>query len=73
MPCPKCAVEDVDGTCIHEVMTAVRADREDAASCPVCDGEAVEMGSLGRRRHYWCRACGMQFNKTDSGEPNNGS
>jgi tRNA(Ile2) C34 agmatinyltransferase TiaS len=61
MACAKCTGEDVDGTCLHEVMAAVRADREEAVSCPTCDGEAGEMGSLGLRKHYQCRACGMQF------------
>jgi len=31
--------------------------------CPVCDGESVLMGSLGRLNWYRCVNCGMEFNQ----------
>lgn len=37
-----------------------------APSCPVCadGGYAIELGSLGRRIHYRCRNCGVDFSNT---------
>jgi rubredoxin len=29
--------------------------------CPVCGGEGIPLGTLGKLRHYTCRNCGMQF------------
>lgn len=33
------------------------------APCPVCDGEAHEMGVMGSLRWFRCRQCGAEFNK----------
>lgn len=30
-------------------------------SCPTCDGDGVLLGTLGRRTHYRCRQCGLNF------------
>lgn len=30
-------------------------------SCPACEGSGEEVGTLGRRAHYRCRQCGMEF------------
>jgi transposase-like protein len=30
-------------------------------NCPVCDGEGIELGTLGNLTHYRCRDCGMTF------------
>ena len=32
-------------------------------NCPVCQGEAGKMGTLGNLTHYQCRACGMMFSR----------
>lgn len=29
--------------------------------CPMCDGEGVLLGQLGRLVHFRCRQCGMGF------------
>jgi transposase-like protein len=34
-------------------------------NCPVCGGPGVLLGTLGRRTHYRCRDCGMDFSTTD--------
>lgn len=31
--------------------------------CPVCEGEGVVLGTLGRRIHYRCRHCGIDFSE----------
>jgi tRNA(Ile2) C34 agmatinyltransferase TiaS len=43
--------------------------------CGICGGELVLMGQLGRKAHFRCRACGMEWSKDieeeeddDSGE-----
>jgi transposase-like protein len=36
-------------------------------NCPVCQGEAGKMGTLGNLTHYQCRACGMMFSVPDYG------
>lgn len=28
-------------------------------TCPACNGELFELGTLGNRQHYRCRACGI--------------
>jgi hypothetical protein len=48
-------------------------DHEEPVPCPICDGEAGEMGSLGRRKHYQCRACGAQFSSEERCGRCNGS
>lgn len=32
--------------------------------CKVCSGQLMFLGQLGYLRHYICRDCGMNFNKT---------
>lgn len=32
-------------------------------NCPCCGGEGVELGALGRRVHYRCRDCGIDFSE----------
>jgi hypothetical protein len=34
---------------------------EDIIFCPVCDGEAAVLGTLGSRTHARCTCCGMEF------------
>jgi tRNA(Ile2) C34 agmatinyltransferase TiaS len=34
---------------------------EVAPTCPVCTGEGVPLGQLGRLMHFTCRDCGMGF------------
>jgi hypothetical protein len=34
------------------------------AECPVCGGAGRHLGDLGCRRHFRCRACGMNFSLT---------
>lgn len=29
--------------------------------CPVCDGEPMPMGTLGKYQWFRCRGCGMDF------------
>jgi len=36
---------------------------EVGATCPVCGGEGVFMGNLGRKSWFRCRDCGIEFNK----------
>jgi hypothetical protein len=30
------------------------------STCPLCDGQLLYLGQLGRRIHYRCRDCGME-------------
>jgi transposase-like protein len=50
--------------------TAEKHDQPEAEPeptyCPLCDSEAGEMGSLGNRKHYRCRACGVDFSAEGS-------
>jgi hypothetical protein len=34
---------------------------DDDVYCPLCGGEGVPLGTLGRRAHYRCRNCGIDF------------
>ncbi len=34
-----------------------------ASRCPICPGQGVPLGTLGRLRWYRCRDCGMDFNR----------
>jgi hypothetical protein len=43
------AAEQADGGC------------EPQARCPVCSGIGYLMGTLGRKCHYRCRGCGIEF------------
>lgn len=39
-------------------------DRDDGgATCPLCDGPGCLLGTLGRRIHFRCRNCGMDFSR----------
>lgn len=29
--------------------------------CPACDGELMQLGTLGNRTHYRCRSCGLDM------------
>lgn len=31
------------------------------SDCPVCEGPAYLLGTLGRLNHYKCRDCGMMY------------
>ena len=33
----------------------------DNIDCPICEGQALVLGTLGRLNHYRCRDCGMDF------------
>jgi hypothetical protein len=43
------------------------AEQEGTRACPVCHGEGLPLGSLGRRTHYLCRDCGMGFSVDGGG------
>lgn len=45
--------------------TVALPDEEGAETptCELCEGELVEMGTLGRRKHFRCRGCGMESSK----------
>ena len=32
-------------------------------TCPVCDGEGIQLGTLGNITHYRCRDCGIMFSQ----------
>lgn len=36
------------------------------AGCPNCGGDGVLLGSLGNRKHYRCRQCGLDFSQEDA-------
>jgi hypothetical protein len=38
---------------------------DEMTDCPVCGGDAAEMGCLGRLMWYHCVCCGAEFNKED--------
>lgn len=40
-------------------------DSGETSPCPACDGEGSAMGSLGKRKHFRCRDCGMDFSQTE--------
>lgn len=33
----------------------------DSPECPTCGGPGVSLGNLGKRVHYRCRNCGIDF------------
>jgi DNA-directed RNA polymerase subunit RPC12/RpoP len=37
-------------------------DTHEDAQCPMCSGPGNLLGKLGKRVHYRCRNCGMDFN-----------
>lgn len=39
----------------------------EAVICPLCNGEASELGRLGKRTHYRCNECGGQFSMREDG------
>lgn len=41
-------------------------EHEDTQECPACEGTGEGMGSLGSRKHYRCRDCGIDFSKSGS-------
>lgn len=43
-------------------------DGEPAPDCPICGGPGGLLGSLGRRTHYTCRNCGMQYSNDKGGD-----
>lgn len=43
-------------------------DQEEQPPCPVCDGYGEPLGTLGRRTHYRCRYCGIDFSTTTDEE-----
>jgi len=50
---------------ITEGMDEIDGDDADDVECPACGGQRIErMGSLGKRTHYRCGNCGMQFSST---------
>jgi tRNA(Ile2) C34 agmatinyltransferase TiaS len=53
-------------THVGEVIDPSHEEPEPAHLCPVCGGESMKMGSLGKRSHYRCRACGHEFNHKES-------
>lgn len=38
-------------------------ENDESVECDVCGGRGCAMGTLGNRKHYQCRNCGMQFSK----------
>lgn len=36
-------------------------EEEEYTQCPTCEGPGVLMGQLGRRKHFRCQNCGMDF------------
>jgi transposase-like protein len=38
-------------------------------ACPVCSGQGVPLGQLGRLRWYRCRDCGIDFNRRVKASP----
>jgi hypothetical protein len=40
----------------------------EAPSCPACGGEGKELGSLGKRKWFRCRDCGIEFNEQEDEE-----
>lgn len=40
-----------------------RYRRNPQTDCKICGGPLMELGSLGRRKHYRCRNCGIDFSK----------
>ena len=40
-----------------------------APPCPTCEGRGIHMGTLGNRKWYRCRECGLNFN-TNPGDSN---
>lgn len=45
-------------------------DRDAIVPCPMCYGDALLMGCLGRLVWYRCEACGVDFNHTTTDEDN---
>lgn len=39
---------------------------EEMIDCPVCGGDAAEMGCLGRLMWYRCVCCGVEFYREDN-------
>ena len=39
------------------------------AHCPVCAGDGVPLGTLGRLRWFRCRDCGMNFSRQTGTRP----
>lgn len=37
--------------------------------CPVCSGDGVPLGTLGRLRWFRCRDCGMNFSRQTGTRP----
>lgn len=57
---------DTPGSCPeHDVDFADQAV-EDIAACPTCGAENAPMGTLGKRVHYRCRDCGMDYSNLTS-------
>lgn len=51
-----------------EAVNCEDEDVEEPVDCPMCGGKAGVLGVLGRRVHYWCLACGMQFSRAKAEE-----
>lgn len=50
----------------HKEAHPFELDLEDSsAECPICGGPGMPLGRLGRRMHYRCRNCGMDFSKEE--------
>jgi len=42
---------------------------EKMSFCPACGGQGAHLGSLGRREHFRCRDCGMDYSHESSNAP----
>lgn len=38
-------------------------EEREGGVCPTCGGELNELGTLGRRKHFRCRNCGMESSR----------
>lgn len=45
------------------IFTADEEEDDDGGDCSQCGGPLVPLGSLGKRKHYRCRNCGMDSSK----------
>jgi hypothetical protein len=51
----------------HETQNNKQYDSDEDESyeinCPICRGEGVELGNLGKQKHFRCKNCGINFNR----------
>jgi len=55
--CDSCAEDAMDSG----LFTTCEVESTFEVYCPICDGNGVYLGALGKREYFRCESCGMEF------------